>query len=350
MRMHTKDYVHSFAALVRNSLRITPDQFRTDLSHADAVRLFQRCVELVEIETTSYCNRTCSFCPNSQIDRISEQKTMPEAVWHSILEGLREIRYNSAFVWSRYSEALSERRIIERIREVRDAAPESHICINSNGDFLDGGYLRELEQAGLDRLWVDLYIPDAEVYSPREATRFHKQFLDRIGRKSTLLTTSPELTHRVQSQRMEIFTHVRNIAVMKAFDLSDRGGLISFARQTIRSAPCYSPYKHLVIDWDGSIVICCELRSDSPTHWEGIVGKIGVDGVGLADAYVRLAKHRALLRTFGPKKGPCSTCNVAEYPSTPAMRLTSKILTDSALVPVIKTGLWPILRKRRRLK
>jgi len=298
------------------------------------------------------CNRTCSFCPNSLIDRITEPKIMPEATWSSILTGLREVRYNSAFVWSRYSEALSERRILERIREVRDAAPASHICVNSNGDFLDGEYLEELEKSGLDRLWIDLYIPDSKYYNLEEAKTYHKQFLARIGRKSVLLDTSPELTHRVQSKHMEIFTHVRNIAVMTALDMSGRAGLISFARKTLRTAPCYAPYKHLVVDWDGSVVVCCEIRSDSPSHREGVVGKIGVHGIGLVDAYVRLAEWRASLRTYGPKKGPCASCNVEEYPSTRMMRLLSNLLAEreSPAVSIMKTGLWPILRKRRRLK
>ena len=51
----------SFAAVAKNSLRMEPDQFRTDLSPDRALELFQRHVELIEVETTSYCNRTCSF-------------------------------------------------------------------------------------------------------------------------------------------------------------------------------------------------------------------------------------------------------------------------------------------------
>jgi len=344
--------IHSVAALVRNSLRIEADQFRSDLTHLDAVGLFQRCVELVEVETTSYCNRTCSFCPNAFVDRLSEKKVMPEEAWQAILYGLREVRYNSAFVWSRYAEALSERRIIERVREVRKAAPGCHIGINSNGDYLDADYLHELEAAGLDRLWIDLYIPDEDIYHPEVAKQFHDKFLQKIGRKPTMVASSPELIHKIESKRTEIVTHTRNIAVMKAMDLSNRGGLIQIARKTVRNAPCYAPYKYLVIDWDGSIVVCCELRSDSPTHQEGIVGKIGVDGVGLADAYVRLAEWRSSLRAYGPKRGPCATCNVGEYDSTPAMRMLSRFLaeSESPVVPWIKSGLRPILRKRRRLK
>jgi hypothetical protein len=60
-------------------------------------------------------------------------------------------------------------------------------------------------------------------------------------------------------------------------------------------------------------------------------------------AYVRLADWRASLRTYGPKKGPCATCNVDEYESTPMMEMLSRFLThsDSVAVGLIKNGLRP---------
>src|SRR5215216_4357478 len=128
--MFNNQWAYSIGAVVRNSLRMEANHFRLDLSHGEAVELFKTHVELVEVETTSYCNRTCSFCPNSFIDRRSEKLTMPETTWQAILEGLREVDYNGTIVWSRYSEPLSERRILDRIREVREAAPRIRVCIN----------------------------------------------------------------------------------------------------------------------------------------------------------------------------------------------------------------------------
>jgi hypothetical protein len=222
--------------------------------------------------------------------------------------------------------------------------------MNSNGDFLDASYLRDLEDAGLDRLWIDIYIPDEEVYDLEVAEKYHDKFIKRIERPYTVTATSPELSSRIESKKMKVTAHARNVAVMKAMDLSDRGGLIQIARETVRDAPCYAPYKHLVIDWNGSVVICCQLRSDSPSHQKAVVGKIGFEGVGLIDAYVRLAGWRASLRTYGRKKGPCATCNVAEYDSTPLTRSLSRFLVDfnSPLRTLVKAALRPALRRRRR--
>ncbi|HKQ05054.1 MAG TPA: radical SAM protein [Blastocatellia bacterium] len=340
----------SIGAVVRNSLRIDDRHFRFDLSGVEGLALFREYVELIEWETTSYCNRTCSFCPNSFIDRLSEKLAMPEAAWQAILEGLRAVDYRGTIVWSRYSEPLSERQIIERIRQVRQAAPRARIAINSNGDYLDADYLRQLEEAGLDRLWLDVYFPDDEAYDHEAAGRYHDKLLRRIQRSASLLSRRPELAYRIASEKTEVVSRVRNVASMKALDLSDRGGLIQIARQTARFAPCYAPYKHLVIDWDGSVVICCQLRSDSPAHQGGVVAKIGTNGTGLVDAYVRLAGWRRGLRGYGPKKGPCATCNVSEYVSTRLTRSLSRWLSNprSLLRGGLRLAMRPVLKRKLR--
>jgi hypothetical protein len=215
---------------------------------------------------------------------------------------------------------------------------------------LDAEYLAELEQTGLDRLFIDIYIPDEETYDHDTATKYYNKFLRRVERTGTVTATHPELACHINSPILEMVSHVRNVAVLKTMDMSDRGGLIQIARVTTRVAPCYAPYKHLVFDWDGSIVVCCQLRSDSPSHKSAVVGKIGVDGVGLTDAYVRLAKWREGLRSYGPKGGPCSTCNVSEYESNRLTRVLSRFLgdTDSATSGFFRTALRPLTGKKQR--
>ncbi len=341
---------HSIGAVVRNSLRMYDNHFKVTLPQNEAEQLFQESVELIEVETTSYCNRTCSFCPNSFIDRRSKKQSMPESVWQKILDDLQSINYSGSFVWARYSEPLSEPRIIERIREVRQAAPECRISINTNGDFLNPDYLNKLEEASLNRLFIDIYIPDEETYNLEVAKKYLKKFSERINRSYQVLNTSPEVLCKVDSLKLSIVAVVRNIASFKKIDMSDRGGLMQNARKASRTAPCYAPYKHLVIDWDGSVVVCCQVRSDSSNHANTVVGKIGVDGLSLIEAYIRLAEWRQSLRTYGAKKSPCATCNVSEYESTLLTRSLSRFLvnTKSPVIKASKSILHPLLKNKNR--
>lgn len=342
---------YSLGAIVRNSLRMEADHFRTDLPHEKAMRLAKDHLELIEVETVSYCNRTCSFCPNQFIDRRSEKHAMPEHTWQAVLAGLRELDYDGTFVWSRYSEPLSERRIVDRIREVRAAAPRSRICANTNGDYLNASYLDELASVGLNRLFVDLYIPDAETYDLDVAREYHSKFEQRIGKHCTLLAAEPEYHCVVDYEPITITTHARNIISMKRQDLSSRGGLITLARRTTRVAPCFAPYKHLVIDWDGSVVVCCQVRSDSSQHTNTVVGRIGSESgcVSLVQAYVNLAGWRESLRSFGPKAQPCDSCNVGEYRANTATKVASSLLSQTSFIPsLVKLAVRPVLKRRQR--
>lgn len=323
----------STAAVVKNSLRAEPGHYDRHLPRDEALALFQRHVTLVEVETTSYCNRTCSFCPNSFIDRRSEKQAMPEACWQAILADLRALDYSGSFHWSRYSEPTSEERIVDRIAEVRRAAPPCHIGIDSNGDYLDGEFIERLVRAGLNRLWVDVYLPDDDTYDLATARTHLDRFLKRIGKTAaTTVGTDPELHSHVEIPGLEIMAvSVRNLVTLKQSDLSDRGGLIQIARRTSRKSPCFAPFKNITIDWDGSVALCCQIRSDANSHQDAIVGKIGANGMGLIDAYVALAGWRDALKSFGPKPGPCASCNVFEYLPTKSAVLASDLLARETI-------------------
>ena len=122
------------------------------------------------------------------------------------------------------------------------------------------------------------------------------------------------------------------------------------ARKTSRQSPCYVVYKHLVIDWDGSVVPCCQLRSDSPLHQGTVLGKIGPGGLDLISAYVRLSPWRKHLAKYGPKKNVCASCNVFEYDINLVNITAARVLTNhrSLAAKAAKMLASPLVRKRKR--
>ena len=275
---------------------------------------------------------------------------MPEACWRAIVEDLGTIDYDGSITWCRYSEPTSEERIVERIREVRRVAPRSRIGIDSNGDYLDSDYLERLVAAGLNRLWIDIYLPDDENYDLATVRTHHDRFLKRIDKKATVVGLEPELVSRVDVPGLDMAVTVRNLASMKTRDLSDRGGLIQIARRTSRVSPCYAPFKNLPIDWDGSVVVCCQVRSDATKHKDAVVAKIGENGTGLIEAYLAMAGWRDSLKGFGPKAGPCASCNVFEYEATRPAMLLSRMFAEEKLpgAPLLKRAARRLLGRQRR--
>ena len=337
----------SIAGVVRNGLRIEPAHFDLALPRDQARSLFARFVEQIEVETTSFCNRTCSFCPNSFIDRRSQVLVMPEPAWRAIIDGLAEVGFRGTFVWSRYSEPLSERRILERIREVRGVAPGCRIALNTNGDYLDAEYFSMLCASGIDRVMVDLYVRDDAPTTLEFARGIHQKFLERIERPGEVTIEVPELVGRVEAP-IEVVTRVRNSTTLGQVHVSDRGGLLAIGDKQARVSPCFLPFKQLVIDWDGSVVPCCQIRSDAGPHKDAVVARVG-EGCGLVEAYLRLAAWRRSLSEYGPKSGPCASCHYAEYSDTPLTRsLASLTSRPSALGrKAARAVLAPWLQARR---
>ena len=66
-----------------------------------------------------------------------------------------------------------------------------------------------------------------------------------------------------------------------------------------------------MIDWDGSVVISCQVRSDTAGHKGSVVGTIGQNGTSMVEAYVALAGWRDSLKGFGPEKLPGASSTVA---------------------------------------
>ena len=50
-----------YLALFSNSLRVCPELLDAGLSREQSVRLFKKYVQIVEVETCSFCNRKCPW-------------------------------------------------------------------------------------------------------------------------------------------------------------------------------------------------------------------------------------------------------------------------------------------------
>ena len=90
----------------------------------------------MEIELFSYCNRTCNFCPNHYVDRLSDNKLLPLNLFKKIIKELVYYNYSDYISLSRYCEPLAFRDILDtRIAYIRKHLPKVTIVANTNGDY-----------------------------------------------------------------------------------------------------------------------------------------------------------------------------------------------------------------------
>ena len=321
-----------------------PDDLLDGTISIDRAReLFSQYVDQVEIENHSFCNRVCWFCPNVFIDRRSVSHEMSEEVFETIIGGLGEIEYAGVLTWSRFHEALANPRIFHRIERARKALPNAGLLVISNGDYLNRSTLPRLDALGLDRLIVDLYMPDGRERDPDAIQAGLRKFSRRTG---TSLERTGEFSYRVSGLRMKA---TLDIPLYTESNISTRGGLVEVGKLSSyrRRAVCMAPIRHVVIDYNGKGMMCCQTRSDAPEHRQAIIGDLAAPGYGLFHLYRDLGATRRALLSPGEKTGVCLTCDVRDDgPDRLARRAWASRLIRG--VPGVATNLDNLWRRVMR--
>jgi radical SAM protein with 4Fe4S-binding SPASM domain len=244
---------------------------------------------------------------------------MDENLYLKILRDLGSIEYGGVITYSRYNEPLADRIILARLRQARELVPNAILSTHTNGDYLDRAYIEELRDAGLNKLRVQTYLGNKKKFSDAAIlTRMSRQLND-LGfpYKFTMVSAGLRYIATLRVRGMEVTLDARN------FDLIgvDRGQTISLPNSYERISPCLVVFQHVYIDYDGSVVPCCNIRSDEPRHKQYVVENLR-DGTTIFEAFANsaLADWRRSLLRYGKKQPPCNTCSYAVLPDSADLR------------------------------
>ena len=274
--------------------------YREETDYSKYLKLF----DLVQVEPFSFCNRTCWFCPNSFIDRRSTNNLMPEETYLKLLNELSEHDYSSRIDFGRYNEPFADDIIFKRIEQAAEIVPKSMPHTNTNGDYLNHEKIIEAEKSGLRTMFIQLY-PSKE-YSKEETLRVYEKTQKRCKLDMKMTIDELDWTQWDGSVgKMTILMYGRDFKT----NGYDRGGTIESLKGKRRTDPCYAPLHSIYIDWNGSVMPCCHLRSDRKEHEEYIIGNI--NDSSLIDCLFNdhACSFRKEMITTELKKGACATCN-----------------------------------------
>lgn len=252
--------------------------------------LVQKCVDHygtflfsnIAIETSNYCNRSCSFCPVSvtrkPVNRLSEQTVL------KIFDELHDLGYVGQICFNWYNEPLADVRLADFISIARNSCPRSHIYFSTNGDLLNERMLTRLIKAGISLVRVSQY--DGKI-----ADNIHP------------LVDSP-------------YVHVH---VKQSGDLwNTRGGLITslVTRDTPLIERCTRPDEQLIIDSYGNVPLCC-----NDYHASHKMGNINISTLAEIWNNRRFDHARSLVR-IGDRTGipVCNKCNEPDVPYATILR------------------------------
>jgi MoaA/NifB/PqqE/SkfB family radical SAM enzyme len=293
-------------------------QFSEIRDQEAAKELFKSHVEIVHIEISSYCNRRCSYCPVSTVDRLSSINYMDNEIFLKILNELSLIEYDGFVSLALFNEPTHDREyLLWRMRLIQKYLKKAKVYFHSNGDYLDGEFLKTLADYGLKSLYITLHLPKDAVFDQDKVTKRFDEFQKRIGVPLQPRQVTPNVSTKVRFTIHGIECKV--LATNYADFGQTRAGLMeNVPVRRERAAPCQRPFAEVPISYDGSIRPCCHMFADSPAHAPYKAGSLRDSSLYEIYASKLMAGFRRELFRFGPKKSPCNVCTEEDRPGSPA--------------------------------
>lgn len=193
---------------------------------------------MVEVETSTVCNRRCPYCPVTYYKR--EKHIMDTDLFRKLVDDLKDIDYDGLFSLMRYNEPLLEERLLDLIKYVKQQLPRCSIKLFTNGDFLNYKLFHSLIDVGVDSLevtnhWINNSLPVNHLNS-------FKKMLKHDDKKHIKFKTYP-----------------------KGSLMNNRGGLLTNLDDMVFNG-C-GPYENLPlnpqleVDSYGNVLLCCRQYS-----------------------------------------------------------------------------------------
>ena len=215
------------------------DIVKLALSRTGLRNPFSKMFNVIEFETTSYCNRKCSYCPNVDFERFGDDDDffMKEKVFHTLINQLEELNFNGLISPHLYGEPMSDHRMLSWSKYIKERLPNSRLKIVTNGDFLNEKNFFEYLSAGVDVFYISKHAK-----ALKKPCRELLQNLDKNQIKKHIL---------VQDFYADFYEN------QKMF--TNRGGSIGLDEGNKKKPPVNCSYAtYPVINTYGDLILCCQ--------------------------------------------------------------------------------------------
>ncbi len=244
----------------------------------------------IEFSICGLCNRTCVFCPRSD-KNVYPNKTeyLSIELYEKILLELKAVNYTGRLSYSGFSEPFYHKKLNDMIRLTKEYLPNGIIEIITNGDMLTPIKLKNVYDAGLDRLLISMYDGAEQI------SAFRQMEIDAEIPQNWLL-----LRERYLSSEENYGINLTNRSGM-ATAISD-----ILPKQTLPlENKCYYTHYRMMIDHTGDALMC-------PHDWgkKYIAGNLNDENI--IDVWLgdKLGEARRRLANANRNFSPCNVCDV----------------------------------------
>jgi len=221
-------------------------------------------LEVLQVETTNYCNARCIFCAHSQ---IKEHGTMSDRLYTKILtDASRLDPHPRTFIPMLTGEPFLDTQIVDRIKEARAALPATEIHLYTNGSLLKEDSIRKLSD--VPDFQLNISANGASVETRRRLTGLDDyenvarmiEYVDACHIPHTVsLVQHPSITMEEEeafNRKWGQVTSSSSCRTPYVFQHLNFAGLTCPAEDNYFTR-CIHATSHMTVLWDGRVNLCC---------------------------------------------------------------------------------------------
>jgi len=217
----------------------------------------------IYIETISYCNNTCSFCPASA--KAGYKKAinfMPIDLYRKILHELKSLDFKGVFAFHCNNEPLLDKRIFDFIAIGKRLFSKNYFYMYTNGLLINADKALALFNVGLDYLVINNYDDDFK-----------------------LLSGVKDILNHVDPSKVNIFI---NRELKNTFMSNRAGEMLQMHLKKPFKLTCLRAPNEIIVGYDGTVPLCC-----ADALWKAKMGNVrekGIKDIWFSDKFDRIRK------------------------------------------------------------
>ena len=221
-------------------------------------------IEVLQVETTNFCNARCIFCAHNQ---IQEHGIMSDTLYAKILRDASMLGSPpQTFIPMLTGEPFLDSKIIDRIREARVALPKTEIHLYTNGSLLTEALIHKL--AEISDFCLNISVNGASTETRKRLTGLDDyehvvRMVDNVAKLHIPHTVSLVKHPSITNEEEETFnlkwgraTSNSSFKVPYVFQHLNFAGL-TYPLTECNSTRCIHATSHMTVLWDGRVNLCC---------------------------------------------------------------------------------------------
>jgi hypothetical protein len=246
---------HEIFGIVHDSV-LSSLQLSELISVEEMKEAFRQAVRLVEIETSSQCNRQCSYCPNSVFDRRSSNQFLDMEIYRGVISDLAEIGYDGQLKLVGNNEFFMHPENFDYLKAAQDKLPGAEKHLLSNGDYLTREMLEQAERLGVTVLDVTFHQGKGKTFDNADVLERAYKFSSKNNLPIQVLNFERDCTLRFVSKlgNMTIYCGAYNYDAV-GHNWGDQ--LTQLSKGPVRTAPCTYPLRQFILNYEGGMFMCC---------------------------------------------------------------------------------------------